>query len=148
MKKAVALYGVSGGILIAALKYAEYRFLVVEHSVEVYGALIAALFAGVGVWLGLTVTRREVVVREVAVPVRSADPFVRDNARVRELGITPRELEILEHIARGLSTREIAATLFASENTVKTHASRVLDKLGVNRRIKAVEAGRTLRLIP
>jgi DNA-binding NarL/FixJ family response regulator len=148
VKKAVALYGVSGGILIAALKYAEYRFLVVEHSIEIYGALIAAVFAGVGVWLGLTLTRREVVVREVAVPVRSADPFVRDEARVRELGITPRELEILEHIARGLSTREIAATLFVSENTVKTHASRVLDKLGVNRRIKAVEAGRTLRLIP
>ena len=140
------MYGVSGGILVAALRYAEYRFLVVEHSIEIYGGLIALLFAGVGVWLGLTLTRREVVVKEV--PVAHAGPFVRDDARVRALGITPRELEILQLIARGLSTREMAATLFVSENTVKTHASRLLDKLGVNRRIKAVEAGRMLRLIP
>ena len=140
------MYGVSGGILVAALRYAEYRFLVVEHSIEIYGGLIALLFAGVGVWLGLTLTRREVVVREV--PVAAAEPFVRDEARLRALGITPRELEILQLIARGLSTREMAATLFVSENTVKTHASRLLDKLGVNRRIKAVEAGRTFGLIP
>ena len=142
------LYGVSGGLLIAALKYAEYRFLVVEHSIEIYGGLIAALFAGVGVWLGLTLTRREIVVKEVPVPAVKDVPFAVDTARVRELGITPRELEILQLMSRGLSTREMAATLFVSENTVKTHASRLLDKLGVNRRIKAVEAGRMLRLIP
>lgn len=136
----------SGGLLIAALKYAEYRFLVVEHSVEIYGGLIAAVFAALGVRLGLTLTRREIVVREVPVPAR--DAFILNQARVRELGITPRELEILQLIARGLSTREMAATLFVSENTVKTHTSRLLDKLGVNRRIKAVEAGRTLGLIP
>ena len=86
MKRAVAIYGVAGGLLIAALRYAEYRFLVVEHSIEIYAALIALLFAGVGVWLGLTLTRREVVVREVPVPPR--DPFVLDEARVRELGVT------------------------------------------------------------
>jgi DNA-binding CsgD family transcriptional regulator len=148
VKNAVLVYGVSGGLLIAALKFAEYRFLVVEHSIEIYGGLIAVLFAGVGVWLGLTLTsrRERVVVREVAVPARQ--PFVLDEARVRELGITPRELEILQLIARGMSTREMAATLFVSENTVKTHASHLLDKLGVNRRIKAVEAARVLGLIP
>jgi DNA-binding CsgD family transcriptional regulator len=146
VKRAVAIYGVSGGLLIAGLKYAEYRFLVVEHSIEIYGALIATLFAGVGVWLGLTLTRREVVIREVPVPARQ--PFAVNEDRVRELGITPRELEILQHIARGMSTREIAATLFVSENTVKTHASRLFDKLGVNRRIKAVETGRAHGLIP
>lgn len=140
------LYGVSGGLLIAALKYVEYRFLVVEHSIEIYGGLIAALFAGVGVWLGLTLTRRHVVIKEV--PVAARQPFAADTARVRQLGITPRELEILRLMARGLSTREMAATLFVSENTVKTHAGRLLDKLGVNRRIKAVEAGRTLGIIP
>jgi two-component system, NarL family, response regulator LiaR len=149
VKQTVAIYGVAGGLLIAALKYSEYRFLVVEHSVEIYGALIAALFAAVGVWLGLTLTsRREVVVvKEVPVPA-AAEPFAVDETRVRALGITPRELEILQHIARGMSTREIAAALFVSENTVKTHASRLLDKLGVNRRIKAVEAARSLGLIP
>jgi DNA-binding CsgD family transcriptional regulator len=147
VKRAVAIYGVSGGLLVAALKYTEYRFLVVEHSIELYGGLIAVLFAGFGVWLGLTLTSgRRVVVKEV--PVAARGPFTLNETRVRELGITPRELEILQLIARGMSTREIAATLFVSENTVKTHASRLLDKLGVNRRIKAVEAGRAFGLIP
>lgn len=148
MKKAVAIYGVAGGLLIVALRTVEYRFLVVQHSVEIYGGLVALLFSAAGIWLGLTMTsRREVVVvREP--PPGPREPFVVNDARVRELGITPRELEILQHIARGSSTREIAATLFVSENTVKTHASRLLDKLGVNRRIKAVEAGRAQGLIP
>jgi DNA-binding CsgD family transcriptional regulator len=148
VKKAVLLYGLCGGLLIAALKLAEYRFLVVEHSVEIYGGLIALLFASVGIWLGLTLTRTKevVVVREVPVP--AGGPFVRNDAKVSELGITPRELEILEHIAGGLSTREIAGTLFVSENTVKTHASRLFDKLSVNRRTQAVQVGKRLGLIP
>ena len=147
MLKAAAIYGLLGGVLILVLTLTEYRFLVVERSVEIYGAIVAALFAGLGIWLGLTLTRtREVVVvKEVPVPDL---PFAVDEAKVRELGITPREMEILQLIARGLSTREIAAALFVSENTVKTHASRLFDKLGVNRRIKAVETARALRLIP
>lgn len=149
MKKAVFLYGISGGLLIAALKVTEYRFLVLEHSIEMYGGLIALLFAGLGIWLGLSMTRKTEVVVVKEVPVAAVDrPFAVDEDRVRALGITPRELEILQHIARGMSTREIAAALFVSENTVKTHASRLFDKLGVNRRIKAVETGRTLGLIP
>jgi DNA-binding CsgD family transcriptional regulator len=145
MKKTVAVYGAAGGLLIASLRFAEYRFLVLEHSLEIYGALVAVVFAAVGIWLGLTLTRREIVVREVPV---AREPFVPNEARVRELGITPREFEILQLIAHGMSTREIAATLFVSENTVKTHASRLLDKLGANRRIKAVETARTLGLLP
>jgi DNA-binding CsgD family transcriptional regulator len=149
VKKAVFLYGISGGLLIAALKFMEYRFLVLEHSFEMYGGLIAALFAGLGIWLGLSMTRKKevVVLKEVPVPVVDRS-FAVNEERLRELGITPRELEILQHIARGMSTREIAEALFVSENTVKTHASRLFDKLGVNRRMKAVEAGRSFGLIP
>jgi len=148
VKKAVLVYGLCGGVLIAALKFAEYRFLVVEHSLEIYGGLIALLFASVGIWLGLTLTRKTevVVIREV--PVVTATSFVRDDARRAELGITPRELEILEHIAAGMSTREIAAALYVSENTVKTHTSRVFDKLSVNRRTQAVQAAKQLGLLP
>lgn len=143
------LYGVSGGLLIAALKLTEYRFLVLQPSAEIYGGLIALLFAGLGIWLGLSITRKKEVVVIKEVPVAAVDrPFAVDTERVRALGITPRELEILRHIARGMSTREIAETLFVSENTVKTHSSRLFDKLGVNRRMKAVEAGRALGLIP
>jgi two-component system, NarL family, response regulator LiaR len=146
VKKAVLVYGVCGGLLIAALRAAEYRFLVLERSIEIYGGLIALIFAAVGIWLGLTITKTTevVVVREVPVP---AVPFVRDEAKVAELAITPRELEILEHIASGKSTREIAAALFVSENTVKTHASRLFDKLSVNRRTQAVQVAKNLGLI-
>jgi NarL family two-component system response regulator LiaR len=154
VKKTILLYGLLGGVLIAVLKLVEYRFLVVEHSLEIYGGIVAALFSGLGIWLGLklTRTRETVVVREVPVPVevpvRAEGPFVPDAARVRQLGITPRELEILEAIAAGLSTREIAGKLFVSENTVKTHASRLFDKLNARRRTQAVQIAKEAGLIP
>jgi DNA-binding CsgD family transcriptional regulator len=145
MRKPVLLYGILLGAVIVALQLIEYRWLVLEHSVEIYGALIAALFAGLGIWLGLRLTRpkERVVVREVPAPVT----FVRDDAKVAALGLTPRELEILELIAEGLSTREIAGRIFLSENTVKTHASRVFDKLGARRRTQAVQLGKELGII-
>lgn len=148
MRKHVLLYGLLGGVLIVGLKLIEYRWLVVEHSVEIYGGLVAAVFASLGVWLGLKLTRRTetVVVREVLVP--APVNFVRDEVKVESLGITPRELETLELIASGLSNNEIAERLHVSENTVKTHSSRVFDKLGARRRTQAVQRGKELRLIP
>jgi DNA-binding CsgD family transcriptional regulator len=148
MRKHVLLYGLLCGVLIAGLKFIEYRWLVVEHSLEIYGGLVAAVFAGLGIWLGQRLTRRTetVVVREVVVP--APVNFERDQGKVESLGITPRELEILELIATGLSNKEIAARVFVSENTVKTHSSRVFDKLGARRRTQAVQMGKELRLIP
>ena len=145
MLKHLAIYGACGGLLIVAMRAIEYRFLVVQHSFEIYVALVAAGFAAVGIWLGLSITRREVVVKEVAVPV--AAPFVPDAARIAELGITPRELEVLRLIAEGLSTKEMAERLFVSENTVKTHISRVLDKLGASRRTQAVQLAKSQGVI-
>ena len=148
------IYGLCGGLLIVALRLVEYRFLVVEHSVEIYGGLIALLFASVGIWLGLKLTRRKEVIvereliveREIAVP--SSQPFSLNEQKLRELSITKRELEILELIATGLSNREIAERLFVSENTVKTHLSRLFDKLSAKRRTQAVQIGKELGLIP
>jgi DNA-binding CsgD family transcriptional regulator len=130
MKRHVLIFGVVGGLLISALQYTEYRFVIIEHSVELYSALVAILFATFGIWLGLRITRsretiREtVVVREVLVPASAQAPFAPNTARQQTLGITARELEILTLIARGLSNREIATQLFVSENTVKTHCAR------------------------
>ncbi len=148
MRRHILLYGLIGGLLIAGLKLIEYRWLVVEHSIEVYAGIVAALFSALGIWLGLRLTRRSatVVVREVLVPA-PAD-FVRDERKRESLGITPRELEILELIAQGLSTREIAERVHVSENTVKTHSSRVFAKLGARRRTQAVQRGKEHRLIP
>ena len=148
MRKHIFLYGLVGGVLIAGLKLIEYRWLVVEHSVEIYGALVATVFAIFGIWLGLRLTQRnkEVEVREimVAAPVE----FVRDQEKLELFGITPRELEVLQLIADGLSNKEIALRVFVSENTIKTHLSRVFDKLGARRRTQAVQIAKELRLIP
>lgn len=145
-----ALFGLVGGALITGLKLIEYRWLVLSHSFEIYAALVAAVFAALGIWLGLKVARRRVEVREVEIKVEVAAPdaFVRDQAQVESLGLTPRELEVLEQMAAGHSNREIAERLFLSENTIKTHSSRVLDKLGAKRRTQAVHQGKALRLIP
>lgn len=148
MKRHILIYGLVGGLLIVLLKLVEYRFLVIEHSIEIYGGLIALLFAVLGIWLGLKLTRpkEKVIIKEV--PISAAERFIVNESRLQELGITPRELEILELIARGLSNREIAEQLFVSENTVKTHSSRLFDKLSARRRTQAVQLGKEFGLIP
>ena len=154
MKRHVVIFGLVGGLLIATLQYTEYRFVIIEHSVELYSALVAILFAAFGIWLGLRITRsREViretvVVKEVLVPAEAPVPFAPDTARQQTLGITARELEILTLVARGMSNREIATQLFVSENTVKTHCALAFDKLGAARRTQAVLRGKELGLLP
>jgi len=145
----VLIYGLGGGIMIVLLRLIEFKFLIVEHSIEIYGGLVAALFAGLGIWVGLKLTKKKevLIVREVPVPV-APTPFSLNEVRVKDLGITKRELEILELIAQGLSNREIADKLFVSENTVKTHSSRLFDKLSARRRTQAVQIGKEMGLIP
>ena len=140
----ILIYGLCGGILIVALRLIEFRFMIVEHSFEIYGGLIAALFAGIGIWLGLKLTKKQEVLIVKEVPV----PFSINEQRLKDLGITKRELEILELIAQGMSNREIAEKLFVSENTVKTHSSRVFDKLNAKRRTQAVQIAKEIGLLP
>jgi ATP/maltotriose-dependent transcriptional regulator MalT len=161
MRRHVLIFGLVGGLLIATLQYTEYRFVIIEHSVELYGALVAILFAAFGIWLGLRITRKRetiretIVVKEVLVPAQAPAqepatpaPFAPNAARQQTLGITARELEILTLVARGFSNREIATQLFVSENTVKTHCARAFDKLGAARRTQAVLRGKELGLLP
>jgi DNA-binding CsgD family transcriptional regulator len=165
MKRQILIYGLVGGLLITLLKWSEYHFLVIEHSFEIYGGLIAAIFAGLGIWLGIRLTARPTSEPSVApsatAPIPASEPGANpaatpafsptqalDPARRADLGITPREFEVLELIAQGMSNREIAEKLFVSENTVKTHSSRVFDKLGAKRRTQAVQLGKELGLLP
>lgn len=156
--------GIAGGVLIAALRFGEYRLLVLSHSAEMYAALVAALFSVLGIVLGAHLTRSRPPAPEPAgspVPAPLAQlaatpvplellpaPFVPDPVRRAALGLTPRELEILGLVAEGLSNREIAGKLFVSENTVKTHCSRAFDKLGARRRTQAVQLGKEHGLLP
>jgi DNA-binding CsgD family transcriptional regulator len=170
-KRTILLYGALAGLLILGLKLAEYRFLVVEHSLEIYGGIVALAFSALGIWLGLKMTGRpeRIVTREVNVPVEvrvevpvpvevrvevpaptapASPTFEVDRARLDAFGITPRELEILVLIAEGLSNREIAGRLFVSENTVKTHSSRLFEKLDARRRTQAVQIAKAAGLLP
>ncbi len=148
MGKQVVLYGLVGGLLIAFLKFIEYQHFVHQYPSELYGGLVALLFTGIGIYLGLKWTRSKetVVVKEVL--IHAGGPFVLDAGKLKELGITQREHEILGLIAQGLSNREIGEKLYVSENTVKTHSSRLFEKMQVNRRVQVVQKAKDLALIP
>ena len=146
--KRVLLYGTLGGVLIAILKYTEYRYFVRAYPFEVYGGVLALIFTGLGLYFGLRWARPKEVVVVKEVRVRETGPFVLNQASLDELGLTPREHEILGLIAAGLSNREIGEKLFVSENTVKTHSSRLFQKMSVSRRTQAVQRGKELGLIP
>jgi DNA-binding CsgD family transcriptional regulator len=148
MVRQVVLYGAVGGVLIALLKIIEYKHFVHEYPSEIYGGLVALIFTALGIYFGLRWTRAKevVVIREV--PVRMDGPFTLNSEKLKEVGLTAREHEILGLIAQGLSNREIGEKLFVSENTVKTHSSRMFEKMQVNRRVQAVQKGKDLRLIP
>ena len=156
----ILVYGLVGALLTTVLQLVEYRWLIIGHSFEIYAAMVAVLFAGVGIWAGRALARTtpampasasppSVPAAPSSLPASAPEtPFHRNPSQVAALGLTPRELDILEAIAAGLSNREIGAQLHVSENTVKTHSSRVFDKLGVQRRVQAVQAARRLGLIP
>jgi ATP/maltotriose-dependent transcriptional regulator MalT len=67
---------------------------------------------------------------------------------LQNLGLSKREMEVLQLMAEGLSNHEIASRLFVSLNTIKTHSSKVFEKLEVNRRTQAVDKAKKLSLIP
>jgi DNA-binding CsgD family transcriptional regulator len=147
MRKQVLIFGLVGGVLVTLLQWTEFHFLVLEHSVAIYGAVIAILFAGAGIWLGAKLLAPQERIVEVAAPVAETPKFEADEGARERLGITRREMEILELVAQGLSNREIGDTLFVSENTVKTHCSRAFDKLGARRRTEAVQRGKEVGLL-
>lgn len=141
MRKTIFIYGVSLAALIAALKYFEYRYLLRDLSLEFYMGILAMMFAGLGIWIGLKFTRRT----EVLVPVSD---FKLDPARLEKHGISKREYEVLELMAQGLSNQEIADKLFLSLNTVKTHTTNLFVKLDAKRRTQAVQRAKDLSMIP
>lgn len=147
MRRQVLIFGLVGGVLVTLLQWTEFHFVVLEHSVAIYGVLIAILFAGAGIWLGTRLFAPRERIVEIVIPIAPPSDFTANDVVRERLGITRRELEVLELVARGLSNREIGATLFVSENTVKTHCSRAFDKLGARRRTEAVQRGKELGLL-
>ena len=138
MARLVIFYALALALAVAGLEWLEYRYVTRAFSTEIYIVLLAVGFAGLGLWAGHRLTRR----REP----RAA--FERNDAAIRSLGLTPRECEILQLLASGKSTKEIARQLEISPNTAKTHLARVYQKLEVQRRTQAIHRARELALIP
>jgi two-component system, NarL family, response regulator LiaR len=140
MKRTVILYGLALAVLVFLLKYLEYRLIVHDLSIEFYVGLVALFFTGLGIWAGLKLTRKQVVM--------VGPEFILNEPELQRLGISKREHEVLELMAKGLSNQEIADKLFVSLNTIKTHLSNLFLKLDVSRRTQAVQRAKELRLIP
>lgn len=136
MARTIILYAFALAGAVAALNWIEYRYLARAISTELYVALIAAGFVALGIWVGIRLTPRP-----------APTEFVRNDAAIRSLGLSPRECEILDALASGDSNKELARRLGISPNTVKTHIARVYEKLEVQRRVQAIEKARTLSLI-
>ena len=137
MARVIVLYALGLGLLATLLSWLEYRYLARAFSFEIYLALIAVGSIALGAWLARRLT-----------PRRSKGPFERNDAAIRSLGLSPREVDVLDRLAAGESNKEIARRLGISPNTVKTHVARVYEKLAVERRMQAVEKARLLALIP
>ena len=154
--KGTIIYSISLALLLFLLKWLELRFIIFDHSYEIYIGFIAVIFTALGIWLALklskpkieTVVVEKLVVSEVEVYVTRNENFVLDTALVSQLELSKRELEILSLLAQGHSNQEIAAKLFISLSTVKTHIQNLFEKLDVKRRIQAVEKAKRLNLIP
>ena len=126
MKRVVILYalGLAAGAFL--LQWLQYNYLVRIFSTEIYIGLIAVAFAGLGVWAGMRLARRP-----------ASATFEKNTAAIAALGITLREQEVLALLASGKSNKEISGALNIAEQTVKTHVSHILDKLGVPSRTQA-----------
>lgn len=148
--KAIILYSISLAFLLFLLNWLELRFIIFDHSFEIYIGFIAIIFTGLGIWLALKLSKPkiETIVVEKEVYVHRNENFVLDTSLVARLELSKRELEILNLLAEGHSNQEIAAKLFVSLSTVKTHIQSLFVKLDVRRRIQAVEKARKLNLIP
>jgi len=138
-------------ILLFVLKWLELRFVIIDHAQEVYIGAIALIFTSLGIWLALKLARPKVhtiiVEKEVYKPAGKGT-FTVNERELEKTGLSTRELEVLQLIAEGLSNQEIAARLFVSLNTIKTHSSRIFEKLDVKRRTQAIEKAKRLNLIP
>lgn len=132
----VTLYAILMAALVLALKYLEYRYTIRNLSVEIYIGLVAGLFSLLGIWVGTKLIGRK---KSPTLPI--------DQDQIEALGISPRELDVLQLIAEGLSNQEIADRLFISLPTVKTHSSRLFEKLRVQRRTQATIKTKALGII-
>ncbi|MEE2566555.1 response regulator transcription factor [Hyphobacterium marinum] len=125
------------GLAAFAMEWLDYKAFTRQFAAEIYIVIIAAIFAALGVWVGIRLT-----------PRKPSEPFAVNEAALASLGLTRRERSVLECLAAGQTYKEIARSLGVTPNTVKTHISNLFSKMGVERRGEAVNLARDLRILP
>jgi DNA-binding CsgD family transcriptional regulator len=148
--KTTIVYSISLAVLIFLLKWLELRFIIFDQAFEIYIGFIAIIFTSLGIWLALKLSKPkiETVVVEKEVYVTRNENFIRNTALISQLELSKRELDILNLMAQGHSNEEIAAKIFVSLSTVKSHNQNLFVKLDVKRRTQAIEKAKRLNLIP
>jgi two-component system, NarL family, response regulator LiaR len=143
-------YGISLALLLALLRWMELKYLLYKHVFMVYVLFIAVLFLIMGIWISKKLTRPRVKteIQEHIIYRESTAAFIRNQSMIDELGISLRELEVLELMSIGYSNQAMASQLYVSPNTIKTHLSRIFEKLEVGRRAQAIEKAKRLGIIP
>ena len=144
----IVLYGISLSLLLVVLRWLEIRFLIMHHAFEIYASAIALIFTFLGIWIALKVARPKVETKVIEKHIfRETDEFVFNQKEFERLRLSKRELEVLQLLAGGFSNQEIADRLFVSLNTIKTHVSKLFEKMDVKRRTQAIEQAKKLNLI-
>ncbi len=131
-KKQILLYGLLMGVLLLILEAVQYKVTIRDIRIELFGGLIALIFLVLGIWIGVIIYQRKSLSGQFA---------------NKKLGLSQREMEVLELLAEGYSNKEIGDKLFVSLNTIKTHISSIYQKLNVQRRTQAIQRARELDII-
>lgn len=140
MKRTILLYSLALAVLLFLLQWLQFGYIVRDLSLEFYLGVVAIVFTAIGIWAGLKLTRPK-----TRVVVQSNFSF--NEEEYNRLGISKRELEVLELMAQGLSNQEIADKLFLSLNTIKTHSANLFIKLDAKRRTQAIQKAKEVGLI-
>ncbi len=145
----VLIYGLSMAIFLVLLKWLEANFIIFNYRLDFFVGAIAILFTALGIWLALKLVKPKVETRivEKEVYINNFPQTEIDQKEIEKLGISKRELDVLNLMVTGLSNEEIAGKLFVSLNTVKTHSSNIYSKLDVKRRAQAIEKAKRLNII-
>ncbi len=142
-------YGAVFALLMLVIRWLEIRYIIMAHAFEIYAGAIALIFTCLGIWLALKLVKPKIQTQVIEKEIyKTSASFVFNQTAFEHLGLSKRELEVLQLMARGTSNQEIADQLFVSLNTIKTHVSRLFEKLEVKRRTQAVELAQKLSLIP
>ncbi|PCJ98905.1 MAG: helix-turn-helix transcriptional regulator [Flavobacteriaceae bacterium] len=136
MRKTILIFSALIIALLILFQLSKYSYASGDTSNEIFIAIIAIAFFIIGIYLNKkSLHKKQLFKNEI------------DHQKIKDLGISTREYEVLMKISEGLSNKEIADVLFISESTIKTHVSNILVKLDAKRRTQAIQKAKALQII-